>query len=168
MKKLNYFLWFGLLLSVHSSAELKVIADLGGESAVRFYEGIQPVHTENAPTHPNAVPGEISEKMLLPVVSHKWTVGQVESKPVNLPGAMPIFLVGFDETSKQWLKTHYQELVQQQATGLVINVNTAEELDQLRNLAPELSLMPVAADTLADRIGIYHYPLLMTDALITQ
>ncbi|WP_419183349.1 hypothetical protein [Rodentibacter caecimuris] len=28
--------------------------------------------------------------------------------------------------------------------------------------------MPVAADTLADRIGIYHYPLLMTDSLITQ
>ncbi|OOF53746.1 integrating conjugative element protein [Rodentibacter genomosp. 2] len=168
MKKLNHFLWLGLLLSAHSFAELKVIADLGGESAVRFYESIQPVHTENAPQHPNAVPGEMSENMLLPVVSHKWTVGQVESKQINLPGAMPIFLIGFDETSKQWLIANYQELVQQQATGLVINVNTAEELAELRHLAPELSLMPVAADTLSDRLGIYHYPLLMTDSLISQ
>ncbi|OOF59735.1 integrating conjugative element protein [Rodentibacter myodis] len=168
MKKLNHFLWGGLLLSMSSFAELAVIADLGGESAVRFYEAIQPVHTQNAPVHPHAIPGEISENMLLPVVSHKWTVGQVESKQVNLPGAMPLFLIGADEVSKQWLKTHYQELVTLSATGLVINVNTPEELAQLRDLAPKLPLMPVSADSLADRIGINHYPLLMTDSQISQ
>lgn len=159
-----------MLLVGNSSAyaELTVIADLGGESAVRFYESIQPVHSANAPVHPNAVPAELNESMLLPIVSHKWEVGKVEAKPVNLPGALPIFLIGADDISKQWLRTRYDDLVKLQATGLVINVNTTDELTELRQLAPELSLMPVSADGLADRIGIHHYPLLMTETLISQ
>ncbi|QPB42858.1 integrating conjugative element protein [Rodentibacter haemolyticus] len=168
MKKLKYFLGCGLLFSVHASAELEVIADLGGESAVRFYEGIQPVHSQNAPVHPDAISGEISESMLLPVISHKWQVGEVETKQVHLPGAMPIFLIGADDVSKQWLKTRYQDLIKLSATGLIINVNTPEELAQLRSLAPELSLMLVSADSLADRIGIHHYPLLITESQISQ
>lgn len=168
MNKQRYLLGFLLACACYVQAELRVIADFGGESAVRFYETIQPVHTQEAPIHPNAVPAEISENMLLPIVSHKWQVGHVESKPVNLPGAMPLFLVGADPQSKQWLKTRYQELLKLQATGLVINVNTPEELEELRRLAPDLSLMPTPADSLADRIGIYHYPLLMTDSQISQ
>lgn len=44
-----------LLLSLcisHSVwGDLTVIADFGGESAVRFYEALQPEHDENAPNY---------------------------------------------------------------------------------------------------------------------
>lgn len=150
------------------SAVLTVLADLGGESAVRFYEPIQPVHTDNAPQHPNAIPSEVSEAQLLPVVSHKLSPGKVETQVFNLPGASPLFLIGADEYSKNWLQDHYQQLTTLSAMGIVVNVETQQELQALRELAPGLMLMPAPADSLAERLGIYHYPFLLTADGITQ
>ncbi|HDL1262102.1 TPA: DUF2859 domain-containing protein, partial [Mannheimia haemolytica] len=63
------------LLSVFISntacADLTVIADFGGESAVRFYEALQPEHDDNAESYPNAIPSTVSEADILPVISHK-------------------------------------------------------------------------------------------------
>lgn len=157
----------GLFSNIGKSA-LNVIADLGGESAIRFYEPIQPVHSDNAPKHPNAVPSQLSEAQLLPVISHKWSVGQVETKTLNLPGALPMFLIGSDDISRQWLADKRSVLTKINAIGLVINVNTVEEMQSLRQIVPELTLMPAPADTLADRLGIYHYPLLLTAEGISQ
>lgn len=157
-----------LCLSHMPLAQLRVIADVGGESAVRFYEPIQPVHSDDAPKHPNAVPAQLTEEQLLPVVSHKWSVGKVQPKAFHLPGALPMFLIGADDVSHQWLVTNRQQLIEMNAMGLVINVNTPEEMNRLRQIAPALTLMPSPADTLADRLGIYHYPLLLTAEGISQ
>lgn len=168
MKTFHLPILFISLLSAYCSAELKVIADLGGESAVRFYEPIQPVHSDDAPKHPNAVPSQVTEEHLLPVVSHKWSVGTVEPKPLNLPGALPMFLIGVDTVSQDWLRKNYAHLVSINAVGLVIHVNNVEEMKTLRQIAPELTILPSPADALADRLGIYHYPLLLTAEGISQ
>ncbi|THA05876.1 integrating conjugative element protein [Rodentibacter pneumotropicus] len=168
MKKLNHFLWLGLLLSVHSSADLKVIADLGGESAVRFYEGIQPEHDENAFVYPNAIPETVTEADMLPVVSHKLTPGNVKPIVLELIGMSPIFLIGNDDLSRQWLSKHYKNLLSQQAVGLVVNVATLDELNQLRSLAPNLVLLPTSADDLSDRLKLSHYPALITETGVSQ
>lgn len=160
----------GLLLSGISAAnaELRVIADLGGESAVRFYEPIQPVHTPDAPQHPNAVPSTISEDAMLPVVSHKFSVGKVEPRALDLPGAAPMFLIGADDFSRQWLEQNKEKLKAMYAVGLVINVNTADELKALRTIAPDIDLFPAPADTLADRLELYHYPVIISAEGISQ
>ncbi|MDP8189078.1 integrating conjugative element protein [Pasteurella skyensis] len=165
--KINIFLLclFGANISF---AELKVIADLGGESAVRFYEPIQPIHSENAPRHPNAIPPFVPEEKMLPVISHKWTLGKVSPKSVNLPGATPLFLIGADDTSINWLQAKKQYLISINATGLVINVKNMEQLRQLRQVEPSLKLIPAPADSLGDRLNIYHYPLLITSKGISQ
>lgn len=172
MKKTMRFKFISILglmfISNIAYAQLKVIADLGGESAVRFYEPIQPVHSNDAPKHPNAIPSQLTEDQLLPVISHKWSVGQVETKSFNLPGALPMFLIGSDETSYQWLVNNRQKLIEMNAMGLVINVRTLEEMNHLRQVVPELTLMPSPADSLADRLGIYHYPLLLTAEGVSQ
>jgi integrating conjugative element protein (TIGR03765 family) len=49
-----------------------------------------------------------------------------------------------------------------QAVGLVVNVGSSEALAGLRRLAPGLTLSPTQADDLALRLGIRHYPVLMT------
>lgn len=160
-----------IIASVYSQsviAQPTIIADLGGESAVRFYESIQPVHSPDAPKHNNAVPGQLSEAQLLPVISHKFSVGKVNHQAMNLPGITPFFLVGYDDTSIHWLKSNRDKLLQLQATGLVINVKTEAELQALRDILPELSLMPAPADTLSERMGINHYPLLLTSDGIYQ
>lgn len=168
MKNLLILILLSSLSSHSAFATLTVISDLGGESAVRFYEVIQPVHTDDAPVHPNAVPSKISEAMFLPVISHKWSLGHVDKKAINLPGASPLFLVGIDNTSRQWLQQQHAKLRELGATGLVINVNTVEELHQLRQLAPDLTMIPAPADSLGDRLGIYHYPLIITPSEIYQ
>ncbi|PJG84798.1 integrating conjugative element protein [Conservatibacter flavescens] len=168
MKKLNYFLWCGLLFSMHSFAELEIIADLGGESAIRFYEGIQPEHDDTATIYPNAIPETITEADMLPVVSHKLTPGKVNPIPFELTGMSPIFLIGTDNLSHQWLSQHYEDLLAQQAVGLVVNVATLEELNQLRQIAPNLALLPTPADDLSERLKLSHYPALITETGVSQ
>ncbi len=84
-----------LLLSLcisHSVwGDLTVIADFGGESAVRFYEALQPEHDENAPNYPNSIPASVSEADILPVVSHKLSPGIIETKQFDLTGIQAIF-----------------------------------------------------------------------------
>jgi integrating conjugative element protein (TIGR03765 family) len=54
------------------------------------------------------------------------------------------------------------------AAGLVVNVDSSAELDELRRLAPGLTLSPVSADDLAQRLGVRHYPVLITATGIEQ
>lgn len=169
MKKFYFYGLFAFCcLQPQINAKLAVLADLGGESAVRFYEPIQPVSSPDAPQNPNAVPSIVTEVDMLPVVSHKWSVGSVQPQSVKLSGAMPIFLLGVDERSRQWLADNQQKLLSLRATGLVINVQTLDELNQLRAIAPSLTLLPSPADALADRLGINRYPLLITAEGISQ
>lgn len=105
MTRFSLVFWGMMLLGVSPvSAELPVIADLGGESAVRFYEGIQPEADENTAHFPNAIPDTISEADMLPVVSHRLTPGKVNPIALDLTGMSPLFLVGVDNLSRQWLK----------------------------------------------------------------
>lgn len=165
--KLSFYSLFFFIPSL-VSAELNIIADFGGESAVRFYEPIQPVHTEDAPIHPNAVPAQLSEEQLLPVISHKWSIGTVQAKKFHLPSALPMFLIGYDSTSKNWLNKNKQRLMELNATGLVINVQTVSQMQELREIVPTLTLIPSPADALSERLGISHYPLLITSEGASQ
>lgn len=170
MKKFCYFIGIGLLFSFspYSNAELKVIADFGGESAIRFYEGIQPEHDESASIYPNAIPERVTEADMLPVVSHRLTPGKVTPIALDLVGMSPIFLIGADNISYQWLTQHYDSLSSQQAVGLVVNVASIDELEQLRSLAPNLPLLPTPADDLSDRLKLSHYPALITETGVSQ
>lgn len=52
--------------------------------------------------------------------------------------------------------------------GLIVNVSSAESLARLRALVPELPLSPVAGDDLAERLGLRHYPVLITPTGLEQ
>lgn len=161
-------LLFSLCISHSACADVTVIADFGGESAVRFYEVLQPEHDDNAPSYPNAIPASVSEADILPIISHKLSPGIVEAKPFDLTGMQAIFLVGADSISSYWLQQNREKLVSLNATGLVVNVRTLAELNQLRELVPELRLLPTPGDDLAERIGIVHYPALITETGVSQ
>ena len=133
---------------VQAQAELKVIGDFGGESAVRFYEALQP-----------------DESM---VISHRMTPGQIQPVRMNLPGMLPIFLIGTDNLSKNWLHANYNYLKKIGAMGLVVSVKTTNELSELRQLAPDLTLMPTPGDDLASRLNLAHYPALLTSEGLSQ
>lgn len=169
MKRFSVVLFCMMFLGIStSSAELTVIADLGGESAVRFYEGIQPEYDKSAPNYPNALPQTITEADMLPVVSHRLTPGKVQPMSLELVGMSPIFLVGTDDISRKWLVQHYNALLASHAVGLVVNVTTLEELESLRHLAPNIPLLPTPADDFSKRLKLAHYPALITETGISQ
>jgi integrating conjugative element protein (TIGR03765 family) len=143
---------------------LIVVEDRGGVSALPYYRALKlqpsPVGRQT-PLAP--APGKaISEADMLPVRSTRLSPGDVERRVIRAPGLAPLFLVGADSRSRVWLQQHAVELRDIGAAGLVVNVTSLAELQALRNLAPGLMLSPVSADDLAERLGIRHYPVLIT------
>lgn len=105
---------------------------------------------------------------MLPVKSALLSPGRVERRSIQAPGLQPLFLVGDDELSRIWLRQRAASLLALSAVGLVVNVDTAESLARLRELAPGLTLSPVSGDDLAQRLGVRHYPALITATGIEQ
>lgn len=98
---------------------------------------------------------------MLPVRSQRLTPGEASTRALQAPGLSPLFLIGDDEYSRHWLRQLRRQLKDQQAIGLVINIDTAAALAELRRLAPDLTLIPTSGDDLAQRLGLHHYPVLL-------
>ena len=105
---------------------------------------------------------------MLPVRSAKLTPGTVSRRVIEAPGLRPFVVIGDDETSHAWLRRHAASLRERGAVGLVVNVETVQGLARLRALVPGVPLAPVAGDDLADRLGLRHYPALITASGIEQ
>ncbi|HAE7081041.1 TPA_asm: integrating conjugative element protein [Salmonella enterica subsp. salamae serovar 42:z:1,5] len=110
----------------------------------------------------------LDESRLLPVVTHNLHPGQQPRLALNLPGMTPLFLIGDDPLSTEWLRQHREALKNLHATGLVVNVTTLARLIALRAIAPELTLLPVSADDMAKHLPITAYPVLITDKGLEQ
>lgn len=110
----------------------------------------------------------LDESRLLPVVTHNLHPGQQPHLVLNLPGMTPLFLIGDDPLSTEWLRQHREALKSLHATGLVVNVTTLARLIALRAIAPELTLLPVSADDMAKHLPITAYPVLITDKGLEQ
>jgi len=151
---------------------LTVVADHGGTSALPYYEALnlQPRAGVTSPRIeiPRPPAEAFSEADMLPVRSMRLSPGDVARRVIEAPGLPPFFLVGDDERSRTWLRQRSLRLHELHAVGLVVKVTSAENLAALRALVPGLSLSPVAGDDLAERIGLRHYPVLITATGLEQ
>ncbi|MFG3454545.1 integrating conjugative element protein [Stutzerimonas stutzeri] len=154
-----------VLVCSFASADLTVIEDRGGEDASRYYEALAGKPAARAQGHPLS---QVSEANMLPVRAQRISPGRVQRREINAPGLRPFFMVGDDELSRQWLVEHGEALSAMGAVGMVVNVETAERLDQLRALVPELRMLPAAGDDVAGRLGLDHYPVLITAQSVEQ
>lgn len=163
--------WTQVTARVQADA-LIVVEDRGGSSALPYYEALSlqarpPMsspHIEIPP--PPSAP--FSEADMLPVRSVRLSPGPVERRVIEAPGLPPFFLVGDDAQSRAWLQQRAPHLRELNAAGLVVNVDSAEVLAELRALVPGLSLAPASADDLVERLGLHHYPVLITSTGIEQ
>lgn len=161
------------LPAVQAAEPLIVVEDRGGVSALPYYEALnlQP-RTGGVQRPPIPIPqiplSVDAEAQMLPVRSAKLSPGNVTRRIIEAPGLQPFFLIGDDEVSHAWLRRHAASLHERNAAGLVVNVETMQRLEGLRGLAPGLQLWPVSADDLADRLGLRHYPALITATGIEQ
>ncbi|AZE99505.1 hypothetical protein C4J95_2043 [Pseudomonas orientalis] len=108
------------------------------------------------------------ETALLPIRSPSLRPGPVAPRAINLPGITALFLIGDGPRSHAWLQQRLPDLQRLGAAGLVVNVESAQALQALRDRAPGLSLTPVPGDDLAQRLGLTRYPVLITATAIEQ
>ena len=151
----------------NASRPLIVVEDRGGVSALPYYQALNP--QDAGPAQPPAAtpmprvdnPTD-AEAAMLPVHSARLTPGDEPRRAIRAPGLTPLFLLGDDDRSRAWLRQRRAALQELRAVGLVVNVTTPEALAALRRLAPGLMLSAVSGDDLAQRLGIRHYPVLIT------
>ncbi|MGF7241942.1 integrating conjugative element protein (TIGR03765 family) [Pseudomonas oryzihabitans] len=150
-------------LSLQAVADpLIVVGHEGGVSTQPYFEPfkrIAPPHT--ATMTPFFADTYEAEAAMLPVRSQRLTPGEASTRALQAPGLSPLFLIGDDEYSRHWLRQQQRRLKEQQAIGLVVNIDTAAALAELRRLAPDLTLIPTSGDDLAQRLGLHHYPVLL-------
>ena len=92
-------------------------------------------------------------------VSSKATVGEVVNRKVTLVNfSYPIFIIGDDATSHQWLQEHAKKLEEAQALGFVANISNSEQLQSLQQLT-KAPLLPANVDDLMSLFQESYYPL---------
>ncbi|EMX8466985.1 integrating conjugative element protein [Serratia marcescens] len=170
MKRVNCLLLGLSLMSTAALANLNVIADLGGEDASPYFEGINRQEgAQSSPAVPSAPASSAdAEAAMLPVATPELTPGDVTDRPLQLPGIGALFLVGEDEVSRAWLQANADALRTKHAAGLVVNISDRAALQALRELAPGVPMAPASGSELARRLQLTHYPVLITDTGLTQ
>jgi len=155
-------------------SRLTVVQDRGAVSAFPYYEaaGLPPIGTALVRPEQLDAPGAparpFTDSDMLPVRSALLSPGKVEHRPMDAAGLRPLFLVGEDPLSHSWLQQRAASLQALGAFGLVVNVDSAEGLARLRDLAPGLTLSPASGDDIAQRLEIQHYPVLITATGLEQ
>lgn len=105
---------------------------------------------------------------VLPVHTARLTPGEVPRRALDLPGMIPLFLVGADAASLAWLAQHAPALKQLGANGLAVEVADAAALQRIQAVAPGLAIWPVNGDDIAERLELEHYPVLITPTGLEQ
>ncbi len=104
-----------------------------------------------------------------PVVTPELSPNTVTPRTTDYPQLQqPLFIVGYDALSFRWLKTFQATLLQHQAVGLVVNVDTAQQFAAIQALAPGLEMYPGSGSQLAKEIDLHHYPALISTTRIEQ
>lgn len=167
MKNVN-FLLFGLCLVTSTAlANLNVIADVGGEDASPYFDGINA--QGEMPASPTGQPGSgDAQAAMLPVSTPELSPGEVADRPLQLPGIGALFIVGDDDASRSWLQANADGLRSRHAAGLVVNVSNLPALQSLQALVPGVPMAPASGSELARRLQLSNYPVLITDTGLSQ
>jgi len=101
-----------------------------------------------------------------PIVSNNLTVGKITDDEANNVmyemASQPMFIIGYDPVSVNWLNANKNLLSDNHAIGLVVNIATKEQMDELQRIVGNGVLMqPTSGDVLAEHLKIKHYPFYM-------
>ncbi len=135
---------------------------------------VLPLHATLSPQPPAEAPRAVEApdprqlRWVLPVHSSALSPGGVSPRTVNLPGLAPLFLVGEDALSLEWLAQHASTLQALGATGLAVEVSDSNALQRIQAAAPGVPIWPVSGDDLAARLQVEHYPVLITPTSLEQ
>lgn len=94
--------------------------------------------------------------------------GRVEREARPLPITPPLFLIGADPLSLQWLARHRERLIELHATGLLVEAADWQDVQRVAATAQGLRIAPAPATELARQFALRHYPVLLSSEGIEQ
>lgn len=131
-----------------------------------------------------------AERYLNGEVTREEVEGQLEDivfpvttdlKPMRMPAARmelsptakaavttPMVFIGMDEYSLSWLKMNLTEIEKFDAPIFVTQVDSLEDLQQLKRITPDSKLVPVRGDEALETYGVDFYPVMITKDGIFQ
>ena len=92
------------------------------------------------------------------------TPGRVTPRPIKQPYmSRPLFLIGTDRLSQQWLIQNRERLGELNAAGIIVQADSMEELRIIARLTDgfNVQIMPAPASDIARQLGLKHYPVLI-------
>lgn len=143
------------------------------QDAATIYTGSERIALVPNRPHPPSWPiPDYDVRQLFPIHTPAMRAGRFE--PSHAPHIAlehlrtPLFLVGTDTYSSQWLSQHRTTLQAHKAIGFVIEAPHYEAFIALSTLVPELLMIPVPGQQLAEVLGLTVYPLMLTRTGIWQ
>lgn len=117
-----------------------------------------------------AIPDRASLRMhVFPVTTPEMTPGDVMPRAVNLPQlSYPVFLIGSDRRSQNWLTMYRGRLKEIGAIGMLVEVRDEREYRRIQAIAAGIELVPASGTELAKQLRVQHYPLLIGREWIEQ
>jgi len=160
-------LWLVLFLAKAGGleAEPRILHDSGQAISIEPY--MAPMKPKLQPPGQLPPPPALTvDSYGLPVKTPSMTPGKVHARSLpalqgKMAGARPLFLVGADQWSLQWIQQNQARLLELQAVGMVVDVDTESDLKILRQAAGGLQLMPASGEAVAKGLGLKHYPVLI-------
>lgn len=144
------------------AAALTVIFDAGNTLPISEY--LNPQRTQKQ--HPAFEQPRFSA---LPVHTPSMQAGYLVPRKISVPYLqVPLFIVGSDDFSKRWLHAHREQLKNLHAVGLLVNVETSQELENMKAVAGDLPISPASGESIAASLNLHSYPALISNTGIEQ
>ena len=157
--KFAYLVLTGLFMvnSAHAKEQLTVIFDSGDTLPIEPYLPERVVQHKANPQQRSPLPFQ------LPITTPSMQPGTVSLTAKDMRYLQqPLFLVGSDQLSKDWLTKKRDSLIVMGAMGLLIEAKDREDIETMQALAEGLRLVPASAEDFAVRLGLTHYPILLS------
>jgi integrating conjugative element protein (TIGR03765 family) len=133
-------------------------------------DGVDEDRGAESPPPPLATPSGVTLEALLPIRTPEMSPGVVRARgpQAAATGARPVFLIGTDPLSLEWLAAHRARLIELGAVGMLIEADTVEAVRQVATRAEGLKILPASGAELARALGVRHYPVLISARGIEQ
>jgi len=104
-----------------------------------------------------------SNPEMYPIRTPSMSVGPISANEAqNIPALYltnPVFIIGYDRVSLNWLEQNLDILAERQAMGMLVNVETPEQYRRVQEIADGRVLIhPLSGEQLSASIQLYHYP----------
>jgi integrating conjugative element protein (TIGR03765 family) len=123
-----------------------------------------------SPAPPSAAASGVTLESLLPIRTPEMSPGAVRARgpQAAATGARPVFLIGTDPLSLDWLEAHRETLIERGAVGMLIEADSVGAVRQVAARAEGLQVLPASGSELARALGLRHYPVLISAQGIEQ